>query len=91
MSRTNQWFTVGVLVVLAAAARTIGCSQSATEAQIQLQTVTNLPSEGDPRLLTIEHDGHKFVLWTSHVNSGNAGSLIHHPGCHCLKTAERTP
>lgn len=29
---------------------------------------------------TIEHDGHKFVVYRAH------GGIIHHPSCHCLLT-----
>lgn len=43
----------------------------------------------DPVILTVEHDGHKFIVWQAQVNSGTAGCIIHHPGCDCLKKAEK--
>lgn len=36
------------------------------------------------KLVTIEHDGHRFILNTVH-----GGYFIHHPDCKCLHKGER--
>lgn len=38
---------------------------------------------GDSEIRTVEHDDHKFVLLLT--DSGQGISIIHHPGCKCLK------
>ena len=38
----------------------------------------------EPTVVTLEHDGHKFV-WAGTYNTG--GNLIHHPGCDCIAPA----
>lgn len=49
-----------------------GCNEKAGEGSV---------SSIAGKLNTVEHDGHKFVVFAGH----NKGGIIHHPGCPCLQ------
>lgn len=61
----------------------VGCSTAAEP--VGTYVGTPIPHDGDLRLVTVEHDGHKFIVANSHVYSGNCVAIIHHPGCGCRK------
>lgn len=39
-------------------------------------------------LVTVEHDGHLFVLHSSGFGNHAVGGILHHPDCGCLSVTE---
>lgn len=59
----------------------IGCDAKPADSV----TVAGSNSSGpDVYMMTVTHDGHKFVTASSAHNGGGI-SIIHHPACDCLK------
>lgn len=72
-------FATLIMMVMAIGTTIIVLNSTAVAAQVG----PNYTPVGDSEIRTVEHDDHKFVLLLT--DSGQGISIIHHPGCKCLK------
>lgn len=74
--------TLATLAILACLL--CGCLSKAQEAQPNTRSVTAAPfpsSVNDRGIVTVEHDGHKLIIWVDFQKGG----ILHHPDCPCQK------
>lgn len=58
----------------------VGCDETAPKSQVATIAVTEFHYSN--YLYTLNHDGHSFVVVLS---GADPRSVVHHPGCQCLK------